>query len=327
MSQRPSPVFIDLAPQLESFRDAVLDGLASRPKTLPCKFFYDEAGAALFERICEQPEYYPTRAELEILEDRAGEIAALLGPRCQLVELGSGAGVKVRLLLDRLERPAGYVAIDISRDQLLDASGRLARAYPELEVTALCADYTGDLAVPPPPSGWPERQAGFFPGSTIGNFRPDEAEAFLARWAGVLRRGALRPGCMLVGVDLRKAPAVLDAAYDDASGITAAFNLNLLARINRELEGGFDLGGFAHRALWNATHGRVEMHLVSRRPQLVMVAGRRFGFAAGETIHTENSYKYAIPEFQALARRAGFRPRAAWTDGAGRFSLHFLEVH
>ncbi|HYE48759.1 MAG TPA: L-histidine N(alpha)-methyltransferase [Azospirillaceae bacterium] len=311
--------FHDAAPAVADFRAAVLEGLSRPRRALPCKFFYDAEGSRLFDLICGLPEYYPTRTEIGILDRHGADMAALIGPGCQLVELGSGSSVKVRLLLDRLERPAGYVAVDISRDHLLAAADALARDYPALEVMALCADYTAGLAVPPPSGGAPFRRVGFFPGSTIGNLDRADALAFLR---GL--KPALEGGGLLVGVDLRKDRAVLDAAYDDAAGVTAAFNLNILTRINRELGGGFDLSAFAHRALWNEGEGRVEMHLVSRRDQIVAVAGRRFAFARGETIHTENSYKYGVGEFQELARRAGFEPTGCWTDRDGLFSVHFL---
>lgn len=314
--------FLDLAPTVESFADAVVHGLSRGPKSLPATFFYDAEGSRLFDRITELPEYYPTRTEVGILRDHGAEMAALLGPGVQLVELGSGSSVKVRLLLDRLAKPAGYVGVDISREHLRDACDRLAADYPGLEVLALCADYvTQDVPVPPPSMGLPRRRVAFFPGSTIGNLVPEEAERFLARW-----RPELAGGGMLVGVDLKKDKAVLDAAYDDAAGVTAAFNLNLLARINRELDGGFDLSAFRHHAFYDPTKGRVEMHLVSTRDQIVPAAGRRFAFQAGEGIHTENSCKYTVPEFQALAARAGYRPARVWTDAGRLFSVHWLEA-
>lgn len=317
--------FMDLAPEVENFRDAVLAGLSRRPRAVPAKFFYDAEGSRLFDRITDLPEYYPTRTEIGILDRYGPEMADMFGAGVQLVELGSGSSVKVRLLLDRLTAPAGYVGIDISRDHLREACERLAEDHPGLEVLALCADYMGDVAVPPPSSGLPRRRVAFFPGSTIGNLTPGEAEAFLARWRTWLADDDV-PGGMLVGVDLKKDPDILHAAYNDAAGVTAAFNLNLLARINRELEGTFDLSAFRHRAFYNAEKGRIEMHLESARDQIAMVAGRRFAFTAGETIHTENSYKYDLPEFQALAVRAGFTPARVWTDEDRLFSVHWLEA-
>lgn len=310
----------DLAPTTESFKQAVLAGLGAERKWLPCKFFYDETGSHLFDQICDLPEYYPTRTELGILADRAGDIAAHIGPAAQLVEFGSGAGIKIRLLLSALERPLSYVPVDISRAHLLHAARDLAKDFPALGIAPVCADYTKRFALPAIPGIRPRATFGFFPGSTIGNFTPTEAAAFLAR-----ARRLLGPNTsMLVGVDLVKDPAILRAAYNDAAGITAAFNLNLLRRINRELGGDFDLDSFAHEGRWNDELGRIEMHLVSRREQSVSIAGTSFAFAPDETIHTENSYKYRIPQFQALAAEAGYRPLAVWTDAAELFSVHLL---
>lgn len=306
-------------------------GLARRRKAIPCQFLYDETGSRLFERICELEEYYPTRAETALLERHRAEIAGLIGPGGQLVELGSGASRKVRLLLDALAEPAAYVAVDISRGHLCRAAAALAADYPALEVAAVCADYTAALWAPPAGAAPAARRVVFFPGSTIGNLGPAAARRLLAACARLVGPG----GGMLIGVDLRKDPAVLHAAYDDRDGVTAAFNLNLLARLNRELDGDADLDGFRHRAVWNAARSRVEMHLVSQGPQVVTAAGRRFAFAGGETIHTENSYKYAVPDFHRLAARAGFRAVRTWVggdgvggDGAGGglFSLHYLEA-
>ncbi|MDB5363500.1 MAG: dimethylhistidine N-methyltransferase [Rhodospirillales bacterium] len=312
----------DLEPSTQEFRDAVLAGLSGIPKTLPCKFFYDAEGSRLFDQICELPEYYPTRTELKLLADKSAEIAGLIGRRARLVEFGSGAGVKIRLLLNALDRPAAYVPVDISRDHLMMAAADLARDFPALQIAPICADYTKPFALPAPASLHPEITVGFFPGSTIGNFTPAEARGFLAR-----ARRLLGPGsAMVVGVDLRKDAAILVPAYDDAAGVTAAFNLNLLVRINRELDGTFDLEQFTHEARWNDAEGRIEMHLVSRRDQEVRVGSARFAFRAGETIHTENSHKYTLDQFRALAVEAGYRPRAAWTDAAGLFSVHMLDA-
>lgn len=297
----------------------VLRGLQSARKTLPPKLFYDAIGAQLFERICEQPEYYPTRAELEILEARASEIAALAGPRCALIEYGSGAGIKVTLLLDALERPAAYVPIDISREQLASVAADLAAAYPEVAVRPLCGDYSQPLELPPLPPG--ARRVGFFPGSTIGNFQPAEATAFLRR----IRRTVGADGALILGVDRRKDPAVLDAAYNDAAGVTAAFNLNVLARLNRELGADFVLERFAHRAFYNEAASRVEMHLVSLADQVVHVAGATIRFQAGETIWTESSYKYDEARLDDIVDAAGFRVRMRWTDAGRRFWVAFLE--
>jgi dimethylhistidine N-methyltransferase len=312
----------DLEPSTQEFRDAVLAGLGETAKTLPCKFFYDAEGSRLFDQICELPEYYPTRTELKLLADRAGAIAELIGPRARLVEFGSGAGVKIRLLLNALDRPAAYVPVDISRDHLMMAAADLARDFTALQIAPICADYTKPFALPASSGLHPETTVGFFPGSTIGNFTPAEARLFLRR-----ARKLLGPGsAMIVGVDLRKAADILVPAYDDAAGVTAAFNLNLLVRINRELDADFDLDQFAHEARWNDALGRIEMHLVSRRDQEVRVGAQRFAFRAGETIHTENSHKYTLDQFRALAVEAGYKPRAAWTDDAGLFSVHMLDA-
>jgi L-histidine N-alpha-methyltransferase len=310
----------DLEPSTEEFYAAVLSGLRQPQKTLPCKFFYDADGSRLFERICELPEYYPTRTECRILADHAGQIAKLIGPGARLVEFGSGAGIKIRLLLSALDKPASYVPVDISRLHLLAAASSLARDFPRLPIAPICADYTQPFALPAQAGAAPAATVGFFPGSTIGNFTPEEARLFL-----VNARQLLGPGSsMIVGVDLRKEEAVLVRAYDDAAGVTAAFNLNLLRRINRELGGAFQLDQFAHQARWNSELGRMEMHLVSRRAQNVEIGRDRFFFYAGETIHTENSHKYTCEQFQALAREAGYAARAVWTDDAGLFSVHLL---
>ena len=313
--------FVDLEPSLESFEHAVLTGLASRPKAIPSKFFYDEAGSRLFEDITTLAEYYPTRTEKRILADNIDEIAGLIGPAAELVEFGAGALDKVRILLDRLVDPAAYVALDISRDFLLTSAQDLATDHPDLDITAVCADYSKPFDLPAAGSG-AHRRVGFFPGSTIGNFTREEAGSFLANAARLLGSG----GALLIGVDTKKDEAVLHAAYNDARGITADFNLNLLARINRELDGDFDVAHFRHDAFWNETAGRIEMHLASTQAQTVTVAGRTFDFASGETIHTENSYKYHVEEFSDLASTAGWRPRAVWLDADGLFSLHYLEV-
>lgn len=311
---------IDLAPTQESFRDAVIAGLSRNPKAVPCKFLYDARGSALFEQICELPEYYPTRTERRILSRHADEIASLAGPDAQLIELGSGASAKTGILLDAMQ-PSAYVPVDISAEQLSGAAQALAARYPRVEIVAVCADYTADDFVPALP--WSAgRRVAFFPGSTIGNLEPEEAERFLARCAAIVGRG----GGMIVGVDLKKDAAILNAAYDDAAGVTAAFNLNLLARMNRELAGTFDLSRFAHDAFYAEAAGRIEIYIRSLEPQLVRVAGRAIPFGAGERLHTEYSYKYDIDGFQRLAARAGFRPVRVWTDSDRLFSVHYLRA-
>jgi dimethylhistidine N-methyltransferase len=300
-----------------NFLEDVVAGLALPAKTLPPKYFYDARGSELFEAICTLPEYYPTRAELDLTGAHAEAIAAFAGAGCELIEYGSGASTKSRILIARL-RPAAYVPIDISESALRGAAARLSAEFPWLDIRAVTGDFGRPLAIPAFDGAG--RKVVYFPGSTIGNLTREEALAFLH-----MTRGQVGPGgAMLVGVDLKKDPNVLHAAYNDAQGVTARFNLNLLARINTELGGDFDLSKFAHYAFYNAHEGRIEMHLSSLAPQAANVGNHRFSFAAGETIHTENSCKYTVAEFQALAARAGFRGEAVWTDPEALFSLHGL---
>jgi dimethylhistidine N-methyltransferase len=312
--------FHDLAPKLESFRHAVLEGLSRPRKSVPCRFLYDERGSDLFEAICETPEYYPTRTEIGILAERAGEIAALIGRDAKLIEFGSGAGQKVKLLLHALNRPRAYVGIDVSRAILLRATDDLSLDFPELSVAAICADFLAPVELPLEVRRGPGRGIAFFPGSSIGNFTPAEAQRFLANCRRMVGAG----GAMLVGVDLKKDQALLDAAYNDAAGITAAFTLNLLERMNRELEADFIIDRFAHHAKYDSAVGRVAIHIRSLVEQTVRVAGQSFRFAAGEGIHTEDSWKYTVGDFQNLARDAGYQARACWTDAEQLFSVHFL---
>ncbi len=301
-----------------TFAEELVAGLATRPRAVAPKWFYDSAGSALFDRICELPEYYPTRTEFAMLDQHAGALAAAIGPGAEIVEFGAGASRKVRLLLDALAAPAGFVPVDISGEHLEAAAAQLRRERPGLVVRPVVGDYTaGPTRALPPAAG---RRVGFYPGSSIGNFDPEAAHALLVRFREVLAGGGL-----LIGVDLVKSPAVLHAAYNDAAGVTAAFNLNLLARANRELGADFDLAAWEHAAFYHPGLQRVEMHLVSRRAQRVRVAGRAFDFDEGESIHTENSYKYTVDGFRALARRAGWAPQAVWTDGQRRFALHWLQ--
>ena len=323
MSARaPAVAFHDLEPELSDFRRAVWAGLARPQKELPPKFFYDDHGSALFERICALPEYYLTRVELAILECHGAEIVALAGPRPTLAEFGVGSARKIGTLLASFERPSAYIALDIAKRPLLRACHEVATAWPALEVIAVCADYSRPLALPKPKAADGGRRLGAFFGSSIGNFTPLEAVRFLRNLRTTLGPGA----ALLVGVDLKKDPSVLKAAYDDAQGVTAAFNLNLLARINRELDGDFELARFRHRARYNAVQGRVEMHLECLADHEVCISGHRFALAAGETIHTENSYKYRSAEFQDMAASAGLLPARLFTDPNGLFSLHVLEV-
>ncbi|MBL8485186.1 MAG: L-histidine N(alpha)-methyltransferase [Rhodocyclaceae bacterium] len=301
------------------FGRALLAGLAANPRSVPPKYFYDAAGSALFDRICALPEYYPTRTEIGILRERGADIAACVGAGAHIIEFGAGSVVKIRLLLDALYAPAAFVPIDISGEHLHAAARSLRRDYPQLAITPVVGDFTAPLALPALPAG--ARRVGFFPGSSIGNFTPCEAQHFLRQAAHLLRGGG-----MLIGADLVKDPAILHAAYNDAQGVTAAFNRNLLERARRELDAEVDTAGFDHYAFYNVPQQRVEMHLVSRHRQHITVAGQRFEFAPGSAIHTENSYKYTLDGFRALAVAAGFRPGPVWCDANAWFSLHWLEA-
>jgi dimethylhistidine N-methyltransferase len=311
--------FHDYEPADDDFRAAVLDGLSRRDKALPCKFFYDSHGSLLFDAICALEAYYPTRTELALLRAEGGALRSLTGPGATVVEFGSGSGTKTEVLLAVLDRPVGYVAIDIARAPLLSATSTLARRFPKLKIAAVCADYSQAFDLPALGVAGATRLGVFF-GSTIGNLSREEAVRFLANARVRLGRG----GALLLGVDLKKDRRVLEAAYDDRAGVTALFNLNLLRRINRELGGNFDLAAFAHRAVYVEAPGRIEMHLVSLRAQTVRVSGMSFPFTAGESIHTENAHKYTVAEVQALAAEAGYQAAASWTDPAQLFSLHYL---
>jgi dimethylhistidine N-methyltransferase len=310
---------VDLRPEAGSFRDDVLRGLTAPVKHLPPKYFYDDRGSALFDRITRLPEYYPTRTEIGILDQHASELGSLMGRRWELIELGSGTSRKVRILLDAAAGAGSYVPIDISREALLVSANRIARAYPSVRVVAVCADYTKPLTLTRhDPSA---RRIVFFPGSTIGNFEPEHAASFMRNVGRVLRRGDL----FIVGVDLQKDPSILHAAYNDGPGVTARFNCNLLDRMNRELAANFDPRRFEHIAFYDLRLGRIEMHLRSLTDQTVTVAGEEIRFRAKETIHTENSYKYTRRSFRALAEEAGLTPRQVWTDAGLLFSVWVLE--
>jgi dimethylhistidine N-methyltransferase len=301
-----------------SFARDVIAGLTARPKRLPPKYFYDETGARLFEQITALPEYYLTRCELEILRERARDIARFFPAPSALVEFGSGSSKKMRILLAAAPAIAAYAPVDISSEMLVQEANELRRDYPRLAVLPVEADFTKPFALPAAAAGM--AHAGFFPGSTIGNFELDEARAFLRHAGRMLGSGA----ALIIGVDLVKDASILHAAYNDEAGLTAKFNLNLLARINRELGGSFDLASFEHRAFYNSERHRIEMHLVSKKLQKVSVAGRDIEFRARETIHTENSYKYTLEHFTALARSAGWASIAVWTDAGTNFSIHAL---
>ena len=307
--------FHDLHSTRDDFASDVLAGLGQRPAMIPPKYFYDAQGSRLFDAITQLPEYYPTRTEIGILSVNAAEIARRVGTGSLLVEPGGGSCAKVHILLEGM-RPRAYVPMDISKDHLRLAAEELAIAFPWLEIHAACTDYTREMSLPPSaPKG---THVAFFPGSSIGNFDPDAAVDFLVSIAELVGPG----GYLLIGVDLKKDKTILEAAYDDAAGVTAQFNLNVLTRINRELAGDFDLAAWQHRAVYNEQLCRIEMHLVSRCAQTVTIGRSRFSFAAGETIHTENSYKYSGDEFIRLAAQAGFQSEALWVDAEQLFSVH-----
>jgi len=300
-----------------AFAQDVITGLSQHPKRLSPKYFYDAAGSELFEQITRLPEYYPTRTELSILRDRGEAIAGVIPQGAALVEFGAGATTKIRLLLQNCKLRA-YVPVDISGDFVRAQAEALRRDFPELAVYPVAADFTAPFALPPEIAEFPK--VGFFPGSTIGNFEPHEACALLRSARDILGSN----GIMVIGVDLEKDDRVLYDAYNDAAGITGRFNLNVLVRINRELGGNFDLSAFMHRSIYNRERHRIEMHLISRKAQSARVLGRSFSFRPGESIHTENSYKYSVARFAALARGAGWRVRESWTDPASMFSVHAL---
>lgn len=293
--------------------------LGRTPKAISPKYFYDEAGSRLFEQICDLPEYYPTRTELALLQAHAGDMAAQMGEQVQLVEYGAGALRKVRLLLQAMPRDSvQFVPVDISGPHLLGACDALASDFPGLAIQPLVADFTRPHTLPPCPAA--TRRVGFFPGSSIGNFTPAEADAFLRLAAAELAGGGL-----LIGIDLIKDHAVLHAAYNDAAGVTAAFNLNVLERARRELGAEFPDDGFEHLAFYNPAYRRIEMHLRATRPLTLQLDGERYHFLEGETLHTEHSHKYTVTGFQAMAERAGFKPGAVWTDANGWFALLWLQ--
>lgn len=311
--------FYNLLAGQTTFLQDVLHGLSKPRKSIPPKYFYDERGSKLFEAICELPEYYPTRTEMAIMRERIGEIAERLGSDVQLIEFGSGASVKTRLLIEHV-MPALYVPIDISESELRWACGEIARLHPWLNISAVIGDFARPLKLPEFVGMPIKRKVAYFPGSTIGNFTPDEALEFLHGVRDMVGTG----GMLLIGVDLKKDKATLDAAYDDAQGVTAEFNLNLLQRINRELGGDFQLRRFRHLAFYDEVAGRIEMHLESLFDQVAHVGGQRFHFDRGETIHTEISCKYSIDEFQRLASGARFHAEQAWTDASQLFCVHLM---
>lgn len=314
--------FVDLEPPVESFRRAILDGLAATPKRIPSKFFYDETGSRLFGMITELDVYYPTRTEKALLREISTDLRTLVPDDAHLVEFGSGSSEKVRIILNRVANFHHYMAIDISRDILLDTAAKLKLDFPDLDITAVCADYTHTDRLPGSGHVRPGQRIGFFPGSTIGNLEVGEAVRFLRDAGRLLGSGA----GFLVGADLVKDTEILETAYNDAGGVTSAFNLNVLARINRELNANFDLTRFAHLSYFDSELERIEMHIVSEHDQRVQVAGEEFIFAEGERVHTENSHKYTKASFQALAREAGLVPEHYWQDAKAMFSIHFLRI-
>ncbi|SEL58526.1 dimethylhistidine N-methyltransferase [Roseateles sp. YR242] len=302
---------------MSSFADDLHAALAGPDHSISPKYFYDAKGSGLFEQICDLPEYYPTRTELGLLKRHAAELAGRMGPQAQLIEYGAGALVKVRLLLEHLPDSHSFVPVDISGPHLLGACEALQRDFPTLRITPVVADFTRAHRLPTAPAHG--RRIGFFPGSSIGNFTPDEALRFLR-----LLREELNGGALVIGADLIKEPAVLHAAYNDAAGITARFNLNLLHHAQRELGLEFNAQGFDHYAFYEPRQHRIEMHLLPRGVQELQLQGRRYQLSPGQSLHTENSYKYSVEGFQALAREAGFKPDGCWTDDQHWFSLHWL---
>lgn len=311
--------FYDFHPIQANLHDEVLRGLSQPARSIPPKFFYDERGSQLFDDICGTPEYYPTRTEIAILEQHIADISNCIGAQCILVEPGSGSSEKVRKLLDEV-RPQAYVPMDISKEYLLSAAEQLAVEYPWLDIHATCIDFTKTMTIPV--QNKQARTVAFFPGSSIGNFEPNSAVRFLKNIADIVKPS----GGLLIGVDLKKETAVLNAAYNDIRGVTAEFNLNLLHRINRELNANFDPHKFDHHAFYNQAKSRIEMHLISNDKQEININGEIFRFHKGDGIHTENSYKYSVDEFELLARLAGFKLVNCWTDADDLFSVHYYET-
>ena len=312
----------DLHPSPSDMLAEVINGLSSHPRTLPCKYFYDARGSALFDQICELEEYYPTRTEISILRNHAAEISQAIGPDALVIEPGSGNSHKVRLLLDALKSPVGYVPLDISGEHLVKAAEKLAGEYTNLPIWPVCADFNQSIAVPQEAANAGRRLL-FFPGSTIGNFGEQDRQALLERFAQLCRPGG---GQLLIGIDLIKDTKRLEQAYDDKRGVTAAFNRNLLTHINRALDANFAVDQFTHRALFNRAHARVEMHLVSETDQTVDIQGQHFAFKAGETIQTENSYKFSVEGFSENASQAGWQFERSWSDSENLFSLMLFSV-
>lgn len=317
---KPIVQLYDLHPPLDDFRSEVLQGLSQSPKVVSPKFLYDKQGAELFDAICTLEEYYLTRTEMSILRTHAPAIAELIGESA-LIEFGSGSSQKVRLILDAMPQLPTYVALDISKQHLYESCLDLATAYPHLETIAICTDYTQPLQLPEIPALQQKHKVGFFPGSSIGNLEPEEVVRFLKNAANILQPH----GDFVIGVDLKKDKAILEPAYDDSQGISAAFALNLLTRMNQELAADFDLTQFTYHAAYNAIAGRIEMYIVSLSDQVVKVADTPITFQAGEKLRTEYSYKYSVDEFHDLAAQAGFQAKSVWIDPQQLFSLHYFQ--
>ena len=320
MSQSSSIGVLDLEPSLETFHLDVINGMSGSPKTIPCKYLYDERGSQLFDQICELDEYYPTRTELSIMRRYAPEMAQLIGTDALLIEFGSGSSLKTRLLLDRIVELSAYVPVDISLEHLKVSTASLVSQFPNIDILPVCADFTTDFDIPSTPRK-PKRKIVYFPGSTIGNLDSSLAKQLLKRIAKICEPD----GGLLVGIDLKKDIEKLIAAYDDEKGVTAEFNLNLLRRINRELDADFDLGLFEHQAIYNSDYDRIEMHLVSLCEQTVSVGSEAIEFHRDESICTEHSHKYSVDGFARVAASAGLKLKKSWTNDKTEFAVLFLE--
>lgn len=318
MSDESQLELTDFSVETNVFRREVVAGLRGKQKTLPSKYLYDKRGSEIFDAICDAKDYYPTRTEIGIMKSSAPEMAQAIGPGVAVIEYGSGSSLKTPLLLEPLENPTAYIPVEISREHLVEAAERINVQFPELPVLPVCADFTRPFDLPEGLDPNAPRMA-YFPGSTIGNFTPEQATDLLKNMYDETDGGSV-----LLGVDLEKDVAVLERAYDDSEGVTAAFNINLLEHINRELGGDFDLDAFEHRAVFNEEFKRIEMHLVSKKEQEIAIGDETFSFKAGETIHTENSHKYTPERFAQLANRAGWTVKKYWTDDKGYFSIQLL---
>ena len=320
MSAQPKDIRVDdRHPDVEDTLEVVRRGLSAKQKKLPSRLFYDERGSALFERICEQPEYYLTRTEIAIMRDHAADIAQVLGPDVRLVEYGSGSGIKTRMLLEHLQTPAAYVPVEISRSALMESVAGLASRFPDVPMQPVCADFTQPLRLPVAIRP-PRRTIIYFPGSTIGNFEAKDAVRILRQMRAEMSMG----GGVLVGVDLKKDPAQIEAAYNDAAGVTREFTLNMLVRLNNEVGTDFDVAAFRHRARYNALAGRIETDLVSMKRQEVHVGGDTFAFREDEAMHVEYSCKYSLDDFAQMAGKAGLSVAQVWMDDERRFSVQYL---